>query len=240
VHGGNRRLPENLASLTYVRNLFGVKLEQAFPLRFWINLGRREDRRAETEARLAEAGITAERFAAIDSQSLSGRVVDGSPVSRGKKEVRGYESAGRYALALTQRLALREARRRGAPAVLLFEDDIVFHSNFRALTESVDLPDDWGIFYLGCAHAERPEWAATRVVRVERALDTHAVAVRAPYYRKVMAILDRHLKPDLDVAKASDQFLALLHSEIPTYACYGSGLFSLYCRWQAEELGGGG
>lgn len=197
-----------------------MDFEQAFPLRFWINLGRREDRRVETEGRLEEQGIMAERFAAVDALE--------TPEARNQRqekkgladEMRGYESAGRYALALTQRLALREAERRGAPAVLLLEDDVVFHPNFRDLIDAVDLPEDWGIFYLGCAHAEKPEWAGRRVVRVSRAVDTHAVAIRAPYYRKVMEMLDRHGKPDLGVAKASDQFLALLHQEIPTYACY--------------------
>lgn len=196
-------------------------------MRFWINLGRREDRRMDMEGRLEELGITAERFAAVNAAGVKAgsgkrRTLDGP--SRGwpatMKEVRGYESAGRYALALTQRLALREAARRGAPAVLLLEDDVVFHPNFQTLIGAVDLPENWGIFYLGCAHSENPEWAGRRVVRVSRAVDTHAVAIRAPYYRRVMEMLDRHGKPDLGVAKASDQFLALLHKEIPTYACY--------------------
>lgn len=63
--------------------------------------------------------------------------------------MRGYESAGRYALALTQRLALCEVARRGAPAVFLLEDDVVFHPNFRALIATVELPEDWGIFLIG-------------------------------------------------------------------------------------------
>lgn len=211
-----------------------MNFEETFPLRFWINLGRREDRRVETEARLAEAGVAAERFSAINASGIQTpgptvRMVeeigpDGMTTWQLKKtpggEIRGYEGAGRYALALTQRLAIREAKRRGAPAVLLFEDDVVLHPNFQALVSAVDLPDDWGIFYLGCTHNKRPSWAGTRVVKCEYAVDTHAIAVRAPYYDRVMEMLDRHLKPDLGVAKASDQFLALLHKEIPSYACY--------------------
>jgi hypothetical protein len=184
-----------------------MDFENAFPLRFWINLGRREDRRVETEARLAEVGIEAEQFVGIDGgrkrsevgkskvESRDGETrirkpdsgvwkggvvadgdVGGLKVCMGERgaatgdlrhdapatEVRGYESAGRYALALTQRLILREAGRRGAPAVLLLEDDVVFHPNFRELVGAVELPEDWAIFYLGCAHAERPDWAGTR------------------------------------------------------------------------------
>jgi hypothetical protein len=46
-----------------------MEFKKAFPLRFWINLGRREDRRNETEARLAEAGVVAERFGALDGRT---------------------------------------------------------------------------------------------------------------------------------------------------------------------------
>jgi hypothetical protein len=243
---------------------------QAFPLRFWINLGRREDRRVETEARLDEIGITAERFAAVDARWVKkkpdggGRVSERSacegyagnqlgqivPATHLKAaavdDVRGYESAGRYALALTQRLAIREAARRKASAVLLLEDDVVFHPNFRTLIESVDLPEDWGIFYLGCTHNEPPVWAGRRVVRASWAVDTHAIAFSARYFKRVMEILDRHLKPDLGIAKASDQFIAVLHKEVPAYACYpnlawqdvsGSDLLGQeYSNYQADGL----
>jgi hypothetical protein len=187
-----------------------MNVDTAFPLKFWINLGRREDRRLETEARLEEAGLSAERFAAADARNMRRR----------EGEVRGYGSAGRYALALTQRLAIREAKRRNAPAVLLIEDDVVFHPNFRALIQAVELPEDWGIFYLGCTHNIRPEWAGSRVIRAKYAVDTHAVAIRSTHYDRVLEMLDRHGKPDEGVAKASDQFLALLHAEIPAYSCY--------------------
>lgn len=215
-----------------------MDFEQAFPLRFWINLGRREDRRVETEAQLYEIGITAERFAAVDARGMEKKpeTRNSNPEKRsnarhaatGPKagapadvdDVRGYGSAGRYALALTQRLAIREAARRKAPSVLLLEDDIVFHPNFRVLIETVDLPEDWGIFYIGCTHNVPPVWAGRRVVRARWAVDTHAIAIRAPYYEKVMAVLDRHGKQNRGVPKASDQFIALLHKEVPTYSCY--------------------
>lgn len=194
-----------------------MNLEEAFPLRFLINLARREDRRHAVEAEIEKAGILAERFAAVDAVWKEPASLLGSQIPR---PIRGYESAGRYALALTQRLALRDAARRKAPAVLLLEDDVVFHPNFSSLIATVELPEDWGIFYLGCSHVQRPQWTAARVVRVQEAVDTHAVAIRAPYYRRVMQILDRHLKTNPGVPAASDRFLALLHREIPTYACF--------------------
>src|SRR5690606_19647241 len=122
-----------------------MDFEKTFPLRYWVNLGRRADRRGETEFRLEEAGITAERFAAVDARFIKrmalerkksvepvnalddGTVADAAEAARPVATVRGYESAGRYALALTQRMAVRQARLRGAEAVLLLEDDVVLH-----------------------------------------------------------------------------------------------------------------
>jgi GR25 family glycosyltransferase involved in LPS biosynthesis len=154
-----------------------MNFEEAFPLRFLINLGRREDRWHAVEAKLEKAGIVTERFTAVDAAR---KPDSAGPVLDLPLPVRGYESAGRYALALTQRLALRKVAQRKAPAVLLLEDDVVFHPNFRALIATVELPEEWGIFYLGCAHARKPEWAGSRAVRVREAADTHAVAIRAP------------------------------------------------------------
>jgi len=131
-----------------------MNFEKTFPERFWINLGRRADRRGEFEWMLGQTGMTAERFPAVDARFV-GRMALGS-----RKEelvgvsplVRGYESAGRYALALSKRLAVGRARQRGAEAVLLLEDDCVLHPNLLGLLEMMELPEDWGILYLGCAH----------------------------------------------------------------------------------------
>lgn len=139
-----------------------MDFEKAFPLKFWINLGSREDRRVEMAARLEEIGIAAERFAAVDARGIENRrqgarrplhgLERDAPATMCAAALKEAQNAGRHALALTQRLALREAARRKAPAVLLLEDDVVFHPNFRILIGAVELPDDWGIFYLGCSH----------------------------------------------------------------------------------------
>lgn len=183
-----------------------MDIGKTFPARYWINLGRRQERRADTEWRLHKAGITAERFPAVDARFV--------------RKIRGYESAGRYALALSQRLAIRKAMLAGAEAVLLLEDDVVFHPELLERLEGIELPDDWGILYLGCAHRRRPSPVADGLVRTPYALDTHAFAVRAPYYRRVISALGRRDEEACRHPRASDWFLANLHGEIPTYACY--------------------
>ena len=66
---------------------------ETFPLRFWINLGRREDRRHEVEGELEKAGIVAERFAAVDAARKPAG--DGLVLER-PQPVRGYEAARRF------------------------------------------------------------------------------------------------------------------------------------------------
>lgn len=121
---------------------------------------------------------------------------------------------------------------------MILEDDVVFHAEIRERLAEITLPDDWGIFYFGCAHRKRPRSAGAGIVRVAYALDTHAFAVRAPYFRRVIAGLDaRHpVNRGCGHALASDWFLADLHATIPTYACYPN------LAWQAvspSDLAGG-
>jgi len=183
-----------------------MNFEETFPLRYYINLGRREDRRTELEYHLDQVGVTATRFPAIDSRFC--------------RNPRGYENKGRYALALTIRLALRKAKQLKAPSLLLLEDDAILHPNFRELISRIDLPDDWGIFYLGCQHTTRPEPKSEGLVKVTRALDSHAWAIHESAYDQVMRVIDAFNNPTPIHALASDQFVAALHREIPTYACY--------------------
>jgi hypothetical protein len=192
---------------------------------------------------LRRTGLTAERFSAVDARYVKRMALERAKEREANERkgwdlrtpeersmVRGYENAGRYALALTQRLAIRRARMRGAEAVLLLEDDVIFHPNLRALLEMVEPPEDWGIFYLGCGLIESPEPAAPGILRVGagQTADTHAVAIHSRYFDQVIEGLDAFNKPDPGFPLASDRFLAALHEEIPSYACFPN------LAWQAE------
>ena len=184
-----------------------MNLAAAFPLVLWFNQGKREDLRNEMEARLAEAGIAAERFRALEPRppgSLSG--------------ARGWASPEARASALTLRMALREALRRGAPGVLLLGDDVMFHPNFQALVKTVELPEDWGIFYLGSSHRARPVWAGSRVVRCMRAAQPHGVAIRASHFRRVIEALGCLRRRGEAPAEGWGDVLEDLQCEIPTYS----------------------
>lgn len=183
-----------------------MNFEEEFPLRYYLNLGRREDRRTEIEWMLEQTGVTAKRLPAVDARFV--------------RNPRGYDENGRYALALTIRLAIRRARQRGAQSVLLFEDDAILHPSFLKLVSRIEFPEDWGIFYLGCQHVERPTPVSEGVVRVKRALDSHAWAIHESVFDEVMRAMDAIRYPKPAHPLASDQFVARLHDEIPTYACF--------------------
>jgi hypothetical protein len=185
-----------------------LRMERDFPLRFYINVHSQEQRRFEVRAHFMERGLPGvERFAGIDKQWV--------------RDYRGHWDAGRYALSLTQKRVLREARRREAPAVLMFEDDVVLEEDFLTKAEALLLPQDWGLFYFGCKHLQPPEAIAPGVVRVREAWDLHAFAVRADRYAEVMAVLSPTGRGTRGkVVEPSDRVIARLMSRIPTYAAW--------------------
>lgn len=180
-----------------------MDINAVFPHRAFISLLRREDRRASLQARMADAGIGAEWFRAIDAHALRSK--------------RGFRGVGQRANSLSFRLLLRAARRQRSAALLVIEDDAVFHPQFRERVTALELPDDWQIFYFGCLHLAPPKRVNPGVVRVARALDTHAVAFRANAYREVCKIIGGR-RDGSD--QCGDVLLSELHTKLPTYAAF--------------------
>lgn len=183
-----------------------MDLDREFPCRLFLSLDRRTDRRRKLLERLAAAQVTAEWFRSV-------------PAARIGHDYCGFPNARKRACALSKRLALRVAMLRGAAAVLVLEDDLIFHPQFAARVAALTLPEDWGLFYFGCQHREPPEPVAPGLVRVRRALDNHAFAVRRSWQPVVRAQMRAGGRGQVGV-KTSDQLLADLHPRIPTYAAF--------------------
>ena len=147
--------------------------------------------------------MTAEWFPAVDAKTLGGR--------------NGFHGLPQRAHSLSFRFVLRLAQRRNSPALLVLEDDAVFHPEFQTRAAALEIPEDWQIFYFGCLHLESPRPVSPGLVRVSRALDTHAVAFRASAYREVRKIMrGRSSAHDL----FGDVLLSTLHKKLPTYAAF--------------------
>ncbi|HEX2749782.1 MAG TPA: beta-1,6-N-acetylglucosaminyltransferase [Verrucomicrobiales bacterium] len=126
-------------------------------------------------------------------------------------------------------MIFRRAMLAKAEAVFLFEDDVVFHPALAERLATLELPDDWGVFYLGCQHHERPEVVAPGLVRVTAPLDTHAWGVRADHFMEVRRALTGKYWPWSGSIPASDILLAELVRRVPSYAAYPNLV------WQQEE-----
>ena len=194
-----------------------MDFEQTFPLRVCMNLDRRPERWETAAAEFSRAGLDVRRRSAVD-----GKLV---------RNTHGYAWPSRYAVGLTKRLIVREARLRRAEAVFLFEDDVVLHPDWRQRLERLAVPDDWGMLMLGCQHTSRPVPVAPGLVRVTGAADNHAIGFRREWYDRVLYTL-RHGREDARrwPDTASDRHISALMKEIPTYAPFPN------LAWQREAV----
>ena len=187
-----------------------------FPHKYLLNLSRRQDRRVRCEELFEEHGWKVRRQPAVDARRL--------------ESARGFGATGRYAHAVSTRMILRRAGLAKAEAVFIFEDDVVLHPALKERLAEIELPEDWGIFYLGCQHHERPEVVSRGLVRAVAPLDTHAWAVRAEYFHEVRRALAGKYWPLPGTLPAADILLAELVRRVPAYAAYPN------LAWQEEEL----
>jgi hypothetical protein len=180
-----------------------VDLNAAFPHRAYVSLPRRMDRRAWLQARMADAGVSAQWFRAVDARRL--------------RRWKGFAGLPQRAHSITFRLLLRTAQLRGSSALFVLEDDAVFHPEFRERVAALELPDDWQIFYFGCQHLAPPTRVSDGLVRVKRALDTHAVAFRRSAFLEARRVMGGNVKGR---DQCSDVLLSSLHEKLPTYAAF--------------------
>jgi GR25 family glycosyltransferase involved in LPS biosynthesis len=192
-----------------------MRIEEAFPLIVCLNLDRRPDRRLRAWEQFTREGLRVERVSAPDAAEMS-------RVSR-----RRYEKVGPRACAVGHRIAWREACRRGASAVLVFEDDVILADGFYSKLESwlTSVPQDWRLLYLGGVFRDPPTLISPGLLRVTgRTWDMHAYAVHAeaiPLLNRAVAPLSRArirgTSPS-SVPQALDTVIPLLHQDLPTYA----------------------
>ena len=184
-----------------------MDLNKLFESRVFLSRQDREDRRKALVPRLEAAGIrNVKWFPSIDQDSLNG-------------DTRGFVSLAKRSCAVSKRLIIREACRCKQANLLFLEDDVIFDANFEAKVRALQLPDDWGMFYFGCQHVFPPQWVSAGVVRIQRALDMHAVGINRRYFlhiRKAMRGAGKWSRGNFH----SDVLLSRLHSQIPTYAAF--------------------
>lgn len=178
-----------------------MTLDELFPFRVCVNLDRRPERWRRMRRRFSRHGLApVERFPAVDGTGLT-------PPA-------GWEDpAGAYGCLLSHVAVIREAQRRGAPSVLIFEDDAAFPPDFAARFAacSAELPADWAMLHLGGLHEHDPVPVSERVARLTSTYSTYAYAVRHTAYAAFLALNGEALAP-------VDYNNRELQKELP---CYG-------------------
>jgi hypothetical protein len=137
-----------------------------FPHRICINLDRRSDRWANCLRQFESHGISVRRQSARDGLTL-------------QTPAHWRFGQGAYGCALSHIEAVREARDRGYESLLVFEDDVVLHADFRALFGRFanELPSRWDAILLGSIHHEEPSLVSQHVARITSSYSTFAYAL---------------------------------------------------------------
>jgi hypothetical protein len=182
-------------------------LNEWFDCVFCINRDDRPERWNVVEARFAAAGLAVERFSAITPRpGPQATILPGTAEERWQAAV--------TACAASHVAAVREADRRGARGVFLFQDDVAFHPQFESTLRlwMAELPPDWDMLYLGGWHPEvakgadghffavpRPEPVREHVYRLRHDFCLHACGIRQSLFADVLAI-DFHTGEPMDCA----------------------------------------
>jgi glycosyl transferase family 25 len=167
----------------------GRGIDELFPHRVCINLDRRPDRWERVRARFAEQGLhSVKRIAAADGHRLD--LPD------------GWEfTAGAYGCLVSHLQAIRDARNRNLPSLLIFEDDVVFDQGLQGkfARYGQELPDDWDMLFFGALHKEDPIRISDHVVRITKANSTYAYVLRQTVFddfiqlnEKAVSALDKN------------------------------------------------
>lgn len=190
-----------------------MNVNDFFPDKVCINLNRRPERWEQAEAQFALHQINSvRRFPALDGLTLEVPPGwDGSP--------------GAYGCLQSHLSVVREARRSGLPNILIFEDDVVFDSDFNTKFSSYikQLPSDWDMLLFGGLHVYvRPQKISENISRITNSYSTFAYALKQTVYDAFIELNSQSLEP-------VDKVNAILQQ---TFNCY---CFMPHLAWVEEN-----
>ena len=143
-------------------------INQVFADKVCINLDRRIERWRHMQQKFQQHGIDAvQRFVAIDGETST------IPTS-------WPGTPGAYGCLRSHVEVVREARRRGLPSILIFEDDVVFDDQFeQKFSDAISqLPADWDMLFFGALHKDELIKVSDNIGRITQSNSTYAYALR--------------------------------------------------------------
>jgi GR25 family glycosyltransferase involved in LPS biosynthesis len=167
---------------------------------YCINLRRRPDRWRFMSQQFKRLGLEVERFEAIEGKRLSPDVV-------------GAKRPGGIACTMSHLAIIREAQRRGEPAIMLFEDDAVLCKDFnqRLALFLRTVPVGWDMLFLGISSITNEIQITQNVHRLVNGWTTHAYILR----RKMFAAVIESMSPQ--PCREPDEYYNAL---MPDHKCY--------------------
>jgi len=151
-------------------------------------------------------------------------------------------SAGAYGCLQSNLSAIKEARERRWPAVLIFEDDVVFDEDIgtRFPEFAVQLPQDWDMAFFGCMHRSEPVQVSKNVLRLKYSTSTYAYAMRDTIYSAFLELQSATRQP-VDVTNRLLQERFNCYCSFPNLAWVESGHSDTHGRpgnpwWLKESL----
>jgi glycosyl transferase, family 25 len=190
-----------------------MNVNDFFPDKVCINLDRRPQRWEQVEAQFASHQINSvRRFPALDGLMLEVPPGwDGSP--------------GAYGCLQSHLAVVLEARRSKQSSILIFEDDVVFDSDFnnKFSRDIEQLPIDWDMLLFGGLHVYvRPERVSENISRITNSYSTFAYALKQTVYDAFIELNSQSLEP-------VDKVNAILQK---TFNCY---CFTPHLAWVEEN-----
>ncbi|MCB1712942.1 MAG: glycosyltransferase family 25 protein, partial [Candidatus Riesia sp.] len=121
---------------------------------YCLNLKNRTDRMIHMDDQFSIIGVEYERFDAVNGRDLSEEEITVCHDDfKTKDQARGAQGAIK-----THRSVLKDAIDNDYEKIAVFEDDLVFCSDFKDRFEYYvsSVPNDWDIMYLGCHYHACP------------------------------------------------------------------------------------
>lgn len=194
-----------------------TKLKNLFPHVLLINLDDKKDRITNLNQHLRDIGqadFTYDRIPAVVGKNLPWREIFRMSKSGNAQRNGRDDRAGRLGCFLSHLAALKEAKARGYPHVLICEDDVRFMPHYlagndlqKALSE---LPKDWGVLFLGYFEVDKKNIKpfSDHLIQPGSPYDMHAYCVNASMYDEFIEKFESELKKDIGTMRACDVVVA--------------------------------
>jgi GR25 family glycosyltransferase involved in LPS biosynthesis len=182
---------------------------------YCINLISREDRWHQVQKSFSRIGIKdlVNRFPAVNP-----RKYDFDP--KFDTKVGPYHVVPNAGCLGSHRAIIKKAKEDGLKQVLVFEDDVSFLHDDTAL---VNLPESWGLFYLGATIEEKMWMVSNFLFKTDCAKATHAVAYHHTVYDDILSKVPEDISDLVEFTAgcvAVDNFLIQeIQSKHTTYIC---------------------